>query len=154
MTAAALACLAAVAPARTAEAHPLHTTHADVEVADGAVRVTLRVFADDYGRAVAGWRGAAAPGAAREDAYAAAAFTLAGGDGRRIALAPCGRRARGEVVLVCLRGPAPRGLAGGTVRSALMFGLYDDQVNVVRATYGGRRHALLFVPGDGFKRLP
>jgi len=34
------------------------------------------------------------------------------------------------------------------------FAVYDDQVNVVQARYAGRGTSLLFVPGDGPRRLP
>jgi hypothetical protein len=37
---------------------------------------------------------------------------------------------------------------------ALQFAVYDDQVNVVQIDHAGRRASLLFVPGDGPKRLP
>jgi hypothetical protein len=58
------------------------------------------------------------------------------------------------VVWVCLRGAAATGLRGGQVRNAMLFNLYQDQVNVVRAQYAGRARSLLFTPGDGARPLP
>ena len=32
--------------------------------------------------------------------------------------------------------------------------LYDDQINIVQALYGGQRQSMLFAKGSGPKRLP
>ena len=43
--------------------------------------------------------------------------------------------------------------AGARVRSAILCETFRDQVNIVQASYGGRRQTLLFTPGDGPKTL-
>jgi hypothetical protein len=53
-----------------------------------------------------------------------------------------------------LRTTLPPGLAGARVRQAMHMELFDDQVNVVRAEYGGKQTSLLFTPGDPARVLP
>ena len=45
------------------------------------------------------------------------------------------------------------GLTGGRVASALLSERFEDQVNIVRVTYGGRRRTLLFTRGEAAKAL-
>ena len=58
------------------------------------------------------------------------------------------------MLLLRLRGEAPAGLAGARVRHSVLCERFDDQVNIVRATYAGRSASLLFTRGDGAKALP
>jgi hypothetical protein len=44
--------------------------------------------------------------------------------------------------------------SGSSVSSKLLFDKYRDQINIVQATYDGRRTSLLFTDGEGEKRLP
>lgn len=133
--------------ARPADAHPLHTTLTALGYDAGAreVVLTVRVFADDFGRAVARSRSPLR--------YLNGAIDVRGADGRRIPLRCGGVRRTGDLLWITLRGPAPSGVRGGSVRNALMFDLFEDQVNIVRTDLGGNDHSLLFVPGDGTKRL-
>lgn len=148
-----VAALALLAGAARPAAHPLHTTLTELTHApDGAVQVNMRVFADDYARAVATARGATPN--ERERVYVGRSFLLRERNGRAVRFTWCGTRYEGEVVWVCIRGAAPSGLRGGRVRNAMLFDLYQDQVNVVRAKYAGRTRSLLFTPGDGVRPLP
>lgn len=146
-------------------AHPIHTSLAEVvhEPASRTVRVSLRVFVDDFttaslahGRWVASRQPPGTPAATQSPyvTYALAAFRITDAAGRRVPLASCGGTRRGELMWLCLRGPAPRGLAGMSITSHVMFDLYRDQINIVQANYGGRKTSLLFTRGNGAKRLP
>lgn len=157
---ASLRAIALAAAMNTAVVHPIHTTLAELRYdARGAeVQVSLRVFADDLAGAVRGWA-ARRPGAEAsiDDAafgYVSGAFVLVARDGRRVPLAWCGRRRVGEVVWLCLRAPLAGGLAGAGIRDRLLIDRFEDQINIVQATYDGRRVSLLFTPGDGERRLP
>jgi len=132
-------------------AHPLHTTLTQLAYreADRSVAVTIRVFADDF-RAVL-TRDVTDSAAA---AYLRSAFTLSDRSGRPLAVVWCGMRRTGDLLWLCLRAPAPQGLSGLRVRVALLFDRYEDQINIVQATYQGRRVAQLFIRGDGPKPLP
>jgi len=139
----------AAAPARV---HPLHTTLTEVTYADGVATLWVRAFADDFARGVAAHRGPA--GADPTLAYLGGSLGVWDRRGRRVAMASCGRRTSGDLRWFCVRAPLPGGLQGARLRVSLQFAVYDDQVNVVQVSDGGRRSSLLFVPGDGPKPLP
>lgn len=150
----------AAAPTRDARAHPLHTTLTELteDRTRGTVRATIRVFADDFGTAVARHARARtlAPGAAWDAAafaYVASAFTVAHRSGGALALRSCGLRRAGEVVWVCLETTSAAGLAPLMVRNAVLTDLFDDQVNIVQATVAGARRSVLFTRGDRAKAL-
>jgi hypothetical protein len=137
------------APARV---HPLHTTLTQVTYGGGAATLWVRTFADDFARGVAAHRGPV--GADPTLAYLGASVGVWDRGGRRVGLTGCGRRVSGDLRWFCLRAPAPRELAGMRLLVSLQFAVYDDQVNVVQVDAGGRRSSMLFVPGDGARRLP
>lgn len=156
----AMAGLCAVATARVVTAHPLHTTLTELRYDSGqrAVYAMIRVFVDDFGTAVSRHTGAKVAAdhtvpAAAAFKYVASAFHVANRDGKHIPLNWCGERRMGEVLFVCVRAPAPRGLRGMAVRNSLMFDLFSDQVNIVKGTIDGRKRSLLFTRGDRFKRI-
>ncbi|HEY6947743.1 MAG TPA: DUF6702 family protein [Gemmatimonadales bacterium] len=140
---------ALVAPALLA-VHPIHTAVAELldDPATRTVLVTIRAFADDLGAAVV-------PGdTAAMLAYVLPRVTLVGAGGRAIALRPAGLVRAGDIVRIQLRGAAPEGLAGARVRMPLLTERFEDQVNIVRAAYGGHTASLLFTRGDQAKALP
>ena len=69
-------------------------------------------------------------------------------------MAWCGVRRTGDLLWLCLRAPSFQGVSGLRVRVALLFERYADQINIVQASYAGRRAALLFTCGDAAKALP
>lgn len=81
-------------------------------------------------------------------------FTLADRSGRSIPLGWCGWRRVGDLVWLCFKASAPNGPSGFQVADRIFFDLYADQINIVQATYSGKKENLLFTRGDGFKRLP
>ncbi|GLC26826.1 hypothetical protein rosag_33390 [Roseisolibacter agri] len=142
------------------EAHPLHSSVAQLtwDPATRVIQVGVRVFADDFASVVT--RGVPASGGAvvvppdsAMQRYVGARFALADRTGRPIALRWCGARREGDVLLLCLRAAASASPAGGRVRHALLTEVFSDQVNVVQASYDGRRETVLFTPGDGAKPL-
>lgn len=161
------ACLAlgCLAIARPLEAHPLHTSLADITY-DGAakeIRVSVRVFVDDFTKASLAYASsrAVAARAARTPVstespllmYARASFFVADGAGRPLSLASCGGKRVGDLMWICFHSGAPSGISGFRVSSKILFDLYADQINIVQATYDGRKTSFLFTRGDGFKRL-
>jgi len=136
----------------TPAVHPLHTTHTDLRQRGGEVEITVRAFTDDLHRAVAARERLTDDSALVR--YVRTALTLTDSAGRVAALALVGTRIDGDITLVMLRVTLPRGLAGVRVRQAMHMELFDDQVNVMRAEYGGRQTSLLFTPGDPARALP
>ncbi len=141
-------------PVRAA-AHPLHTTVTDVVVdpVRGGLRLTIRVFADDFARAVqrhAGPRASADPAVADSVRawYVASRLQLLDAAGRRAVLVWGGARPDGEALQLTVHVPGVRSLEGVRVANALLVELFDDQVNLVRAVAGDRQRTLLFTARD------
>jgi hypothetical protein len=65
-----------------------------------------------------------------------------------------GAERTGDVILLRLRGQVAGGLAGARVTNLVLCDRYEDEVNVVRATYRGRTETLLFSRGGSAKALP
>lgn len=141
-------------------AHPLHTTLTEVNVdaTTHTVRVVVRVFADDFGTALARHVHAATPptGRAWDDAatsYLASALSIADRTNRPIALHSCGTRRSADLLWICLEGTTPESARELRGRNAILCDLFDDQVNIVQSVSGTDKHSVLFTRGDGLKRL-
>ena len=135
--------------------HPMHTAVAEVvqESGDGSTSVQIRLFADDLRAAVPLPQDRAGADSALAR-YLRGTFALADGRGRPVALRWTGAQRTGDVVLLRLRGEVPGGLAGARVTSLLLCERFPDQVNIVRASYGGRTTTVLFLKGEASKGLP
>jgi hypothetical protein len=126
--------------------HPIHSSSAVVTIPADMTRVTveLRVFADDF-----------PPGPARAaiDRYLAERFHLLDGRGAIVPLRLDRIGVDGVVLVLTLSAP-PDGLSGGKIWHGVLAEKFSDQVNLVRVQHAGRSASLLFVTGDGAKRLP
>jgi len=71
--------------------------------------------------------------------------------GRPAPLTWSGVRRTGDLVWVTVKVPSVRSLRGVKIATTLLFEIFDDQVNIVQATSGGRRQSMLFTAGDGRK---
>jgi hypothetical protein len=164
----ALAMLASVAMAAatpngaalSARPHPIHSTLTELveDRGRGALRLTIRVFADDLGVALTrasavaiptagpGWEAAAAR-------YATSVVEMRDARGRALVLRPCGIRRTTGVLWLCLETALNESTQGLQLRDAMLCELYDDQVNVVQGVIGGARRSMLFVRGNGYKTL-
>jgi len=135
--------------------HPMHTAVSELMQQDprGGVTVQIRVFADDFQAVVPA---ASDPAAADSSMarYLRGTFALADRAGRPVRLAWGGAERTGDVILLRLRGEVPGGLAGARVTSLVLCERFPDQVNIVRAEYGGRATTLLFTRGETAKALP
>jgi hypothetical protein len=150
---AALLALAILAP--RAYSHPLHTTLTEVSIAaDGGVQIVLRAFVDDFSAAIAGRKETPTPPVATPTdsataRYLAQVVTLTDAAGRRAPLVVAGIRRTGDLVWVTLRAPALRAVTGACLTNRVLFDRYDDQVNIVQTSIGGRRRTLLFTKSEG-----
>ena len=135
--------------------HPMHTAVAELaqEDARGTTVVQIKVFADDFQSAV---RLPADPAQADSAMarYLRGAFALTDRTGRPVRLAWAGAERAGDVILLRLKAAVPGGLAGARVTSLVLCERFEDEVNVVRAAYGGRIETLLFTRGESSKELP
>jgi hypothetical protein len=135
--------------------HPMHTAVAEIAYDAGprAAAITIRVFADDFGAAVGAGQGSAAADSAMSR-YVRGTFAIRDRAGRALPLRWVGAERAGDVILLRFRVPAPEGLGGARVASALLCERFEDQVNIVRVSYGGRSVTLLFTRGDASKAIP
>jgi hypothetical protein len=158
-TAMALAARFVGAPIASA-AHPLHTTLTEVRVdaTTHTVRLMVRVFADDFGTALARHMRVASPpvGRAWDDAaisYLGSALAIADRANTPIVLRSCGTRRTGDLLWICLEGTTREVANEIRGRNTILCDLFDDQVNIVQFTSGTEQHSVLFTRGDGLKRL-
>ena len=152
--------LLSLALPRQAHAHPLHSTITEVtdDRARGVVRATIRVFADDFGTAVARFgRTRSVSAGPQSDAavlsYLASAFEFADRTGHALPIRSCGTRRTADLLWVCVEVASADGLAGLKMRNAILCDLFGDQVNVVQGVSGGARRSVLFTKGDRAKAL-
>lgn len=145
---------------RVAEAHPLHSTITELteDRVHGTVRGIIRVFADDFGTAVAhSVKGRPVAAGAQWDAaalaYVVSVFGFTDAGGRLLSLRSCGTRRTADLLWICVEAPSTGGLAPVKVRNAILCDLFDDQVNVVQGSVSGTRRSVLFTKGDRFKPL-
>ena len=157
----------ALSPAFTrserAEAHPLHTSLAELtyDPKTGAVQLSLRVFVDDFTRAAVAFQkkqNAARPESATAAqspliGYSLASFVLTDSQGQRVSFVSCGGKRVGDLMWLCFHGQAA---AGGRLRvlSQVLFDNFKDQINIVQASTGDRHANLLFTPGESAKSIP
>ncbi|MFN2603102.1 MAG: DUF6702 family protein [Gemmatimonadaceae bacterium] len=144
------------ATARSLDAHPLHTSLAEIvfDPAAKEIRISIRVFIDDLTKASTAYaRGHKSSSQTMFVDYARSSFIVADRGGHPLALAPCGTKPVGDLMWLCLHAPAPAGISGLQVTHRVLFDLYADQINIVQASYNGKRISLLFTRGDGLKRL-
>lgn len=155
MAAFVVATLLSVATARAGNAHPLHTTLAEVTVdaTRHTVRATIRLFADDLSAALSK-RSRVSGGEleARAGVYVAAAFSLTA-SGRPIVLRSCGVRRSADLIWVCLESDVLGDVAHLRARYPLLTESFADQVNIVQIGDGPGRRSVLFLKGDGDKPL-
>jgi len=136
------------------EAHPMHTAVAEIsyDAASSTATIHIRVFADDFAAALSQDR--TTPSDSAMSRYVRGAFALANRSGRPLPIRWVGAAREGDVVVLHLRVTVPGGLAKGKVLSAILSDRFEDQVNIVRASYDGRVTTLLFTRGDPAKALP
>src|SRR4051812_37806037 len=126
--------------------HPLHTALAEISYQpnSGVVGIQLRMFADDLAAAVAAPAGASLPDSVLS-AYTRGTLALIDRGGRPVRLQWRGAERSGDTVLLRLEGELAGGLQHARLLAAVMWERFPDQVNIVRASYGGRTVTLLFI---------
>jgi hypothetical protein len=145
----ALALVLALGAARAIDAHPLHTTLTEVveDRSAGVLKITVRAFVDDFALA-AGKHSRIAVGANHTIpesvmmAYVSSTVRALDAKGGVLQLRWVGFRRQGDVIWLTMLVPRPAGAV--RVRNAMLFDLYDDQVNIVQSAIDGRRESKLF----------
>ena len=154
-----LALCAALAP--VASAHKYHTsvTRVEYNARERSAEITIQTFTDDLEDILAKRVGRSVRLGADKDAdrlvfdYLRSAFELKRGDGS-YALRWVGMEVKGETVWLYMLAEIPEGLSKASVRNALLFDLFEDQVNIVNVISDGRKNSLVFKRGDGAREIP
>ena len=157
----AFAVLPAFGRSGVANAHPLHTSFAEIthDPRSGTLLISLRVFVDDFTKASNAHQQrliSRDPQSARQSpliSYAVASFTIADEAGKPLALESCGGKRVGELMWLCFKARVVSQPRSIRVSNRILFDTYKDQINVVQATLGQRKANALFTPGDGTRRL-
>lgn len=137
--------------ARPANAHPLHTSIAElVENSEGEFSISLRVFADDFLRrtGVAETSATSAHPDARILSYLARTFVVIDRSGRGLPLKWCGSRRVADLLVMCLSGRIAGGVGGTRVRYSVLSDVFPDQVNVLQLRSASRKQSVLFTPTE------
>jgi len=136
-------------------AHPLHTAFAEVSYQPDSetVAIQIRLFTDDLAAALSVPTDSS-PADSLLSRYARGTFALTDQAGRPLPLIWQGVERTGDTVLLQLRAKLSGGLQRARILVALLWERFPDQVNIVRATYGGRTVTLLFTQGDSAKPFP
>jgi hypothetical protein len=137
--------------------HPLHTSVVALVQPTGgpAVEVTVRLFSDDFARATG--HPPDRPASITEPemvAYVRAHLEMVGSDRAVAPLVFMSRRIDGATTELHFTTKVTGGLAGVCLQSHLLTEVYSDQLNLVRATFGGRTETVLFLRTDPPKTLP
>ena len=127
-------------------AHPLHSSYTEITREDGgAVALSIRLFADDFGVALdslrAATRGSTVEVVAQQ--YFARSVAITAADGKPVPLAWCGMRIDDGLVWLCARSSRPIPAGKLRVRNALMFDRFSDQISIVRWTRGSGTRTLV-----------
>jgi hypothetical protein len=153
---AALLFAAALATSTRAAAavHPLHTTMAEVTIdrPRGTVRVVVRVFADDFGTALAA-AGKTGSWGDRAAAYVRHAISIVPEAGQPLAMRDCGTRQQGDLLWLCAEGSLPAPANRLSLRDRMLSELFADQVNIVRVTDGAKTRSMLFTRDEPAKSI-
>ena len=145
-----------------ADAHPIHTTMAELRVvstpAGPVIQLSVRGFIDDVSAAVARSEKRTAPrdsslSDSSASRYLRARVTIADAHGRAIALQWCGVHRVREIVWMCVRSAPGTDARGLRMTNQLLTEFHPDQVNLVQATIGDQRASALFMKGDGEKQI-
>jgi hypothetical protein len=141
-------------PPTAERVHPMHTAVVEIayQPASGLAAIQIRVFRDDFSNVAGGPKGTPIDSSAA--AYVRSVFHIIDHAGRTLPLYWQSAEQSGDVVVLRLTAPAPAGLHGAEVSSALLCDRFEDQVNIVRASYEGRTSTLIFIRGDRAKALP
>ena len=147
--------LLALAVAAT-PAHPLHTTLATVEWLGERreLAVAVRVFTQDLAAAARPGTASVAGGTVSDSAacrYATQLLSIQDGAGS-LPVARCLAEQAADITWIRWSVPA-RSALGLSIRSALLFECFADQVNLVQTNLAGTLHTILFTRGDGPKTL-
>jgi hypothetical protein len=142
-------------------AHKYHTsvTRLEYNAEERSVEITIQTFADDLENILGKRAGKSVSLDASKDAerlvfaYLRSVIELKSGKGIS-ELEWVGMEMKGGTVWLYVLAKMPEGLSKASVRNALLFDLFEDQVNIVNVWYDGKKTSLVFKRGDNMQEIP
>jgi hypothetical protein len=136
--------IATLLSAMLLEVHPLHTSFTELtRDSSGAVTISVRLFADDFGALLDAMPEAKSQGReAAERRYVESRLMLLSGSAP-MKLEWCGSRTADNLVWVCLRSSTPIPSGNLRLRNTLMFDRFADQISIIRWMRGSRTQTLV-----------
>ena len=127
--------------------HPMHSSLTTVawRQETRTLEVAVRIFTQDLQDALARRTGTAC-------AYAQTVLTLRDAAGRAVPIDRCSLERQGDVTWIRLSA-MPGDPNGLHLSNTLLFDRFEDQINIVQSSIGGRARTVLFTRGDGPKAL-
>jgi hypothetical protein len=154
-----LLCLTTVAPG--AFAHKYHTsvTRLEYNAEDSSAEITIQTFTEDLEAILSKRTGKTIRLDGSKDAgrivlgYLRSAFELKMGGGSA-ELQWVGLEMKGGTAWLYVLAKLPGSLSKASLRNALLFDLFEDQVNIVNVLNKGKRNSLVFKRGDDMQEIP
>jgi hypothetical protein len=137
--------------ATVATSHPLHTSFTEiVRERSGHVALSVRLFADDFGKTLDSLAALPASRGSEIDAVAQRYFeqtvALVGRNRATVPLAWCGMRSVDGLTFLCARSVEPVPGTKLRFRNRLMFDRFADQLSIVRWTSRSTIKTLVLSP--------
>jgi hypothetical protein len=142
-------------------AHKYHTsvTRLEYNAEDSSVEITIQTFTDDLEAILSKRTGKTVRLDAGKDSgrlvldYLQSAFELRMGDAK-LELQWVGLEAKGGTAWLYVLTKLPGGLSKASLRNALLFDLFEDQVNIVNVLNNDMKSTLVFRRGDDKREIP
>jgi hypothetical protein len=154
-----IVCLCFIMP--RAFAHKYHTsvTRLEYNAEDSSVEITVQTFTDDIEAILTKRTGRTIRLDASRDSgrlvldYLQSAFELRANDAN-LELQWVGLEMKGGTAWLYVLAKLPGGLSKASLRNALLFDLFEDQVNIVNVLNNGKKRSLVFRRGDNMQAIP
>jgi hypothetical protein len=150
---------AAFAPATSAHKYHTSVTRLEYNAEERSAEITVQTFTDDLEDILSKRAGKSVRLDAAKDTnrlafdYLRSVFELKGHDSKG-ELEWVGMEVKGGTVWLYALAKMPQGLSKTSLRDALLFDLFEDQVNIVNVWYDGKKTSLVFKRGDNLQEIP
>ena len=154
-----LVCLTFVAPGTFAHKYHTSVTRLEYNAEERSAEITIQTFTDDLEAILSKRAGKAVRLDGGKDSgrlvldYLRSAFELRLGDASR-ELQWIGMEMKGGTAWLYVLAKLPEGLSKASLRNALLFDLFEDQVNIVNVVNKGKKSSLVFKRGDNLQEIP
>jgi uncharacterized protein DUF6702 len=154
-----IACLCFAAPESFAHKYHTSVTRLEYNAEERSAEITIQTFTDDLEAILTKRAGRTIRLDASKDSgrlvldYLQSAFELKV-DGAKLELEWVGLEMKGGTAWLYVLTKLPGSLSKASLLNALLFDLFEDQVNIVNVLNSGKKRSLVFRRGGGMQELP